>query len=282
MAYMSLEINEDLFPVSVLVFDALPFELLLGMDFLTRYDVTIKARTRELLIDSDCDVADEQLFEIFFALFDEVELPPLCETFIDTKCSIQSSTRVFAQGSTLLADRHSVHLGKGLVSVDDGKCSLTIANLSNKHVSLPRGTIVAYADSIEDDWVEASDQELRSIQTPNLLTGALDNLPKGLDLSNTNISAEQLDILTRVLIKHQEIFCSNSKGPVPTTHVAHEIDTGDARPINSAPYRAGHKEATIIDEQVNEMLQNNIIVPSRSPWAAPIVLVRKKDCSIRF
>ena len=36
------------------------------------------------------------------------------------------------------------------------------------------------------------------------------------------------------------------------------------------------------DELVQQMLEDDVIEPSDSPWATPAVLVTKKDVSIRF
>ena len=38
----------------------------------------------------------------------------------------------------------------------------------------------------------------------------------------------------------------------------------------------------MIDEQVNEMLQNDLVEPAARPWASNVVLVRKKDGSMRL
>ena len=37
-----------------------------------------------------------------------------------------------------------------------------------------------------------------------------------------------------------------------------------------------------VDNQVGEMLKNGIIRPSNSPWNAPVILVKKKDNTLRF
>ena len=60
------------------------------------------------------------------------------------------------------------------------------------------------------------------------------------------------------------------------------IDTGDAMPIKQRPYRTSPECKREIGRQVREMLQKGIIQESVSPWSSPVVLVKKKDGSLRY
>lgn len=64
--------------------------------------------------------------------------------------------------------------------------------------------------------------------------------------------------------------------------VKHRIDTGDHLPIRLRSYRTSPTNREEIDKQINEMLENDVISLSVSPWAAPVVLVRKSDGTMRF
>ena len=60
------------------------------------------------------------------------------------------------------------------------------------------------------------------------------------------------------------------------------IETGDATPIAQSVRRVPFAVRKEVDSQIQEMLRNCVIQPSLSPWASPIVLVRKKDNTLRF
>src|SRR5690606_18341929 len=64
--------------------------------------------------------------------------------------------------------------------------------------------------------------------------------------------------------------------------VQHRIDTGTAPPIRQRLYRHSATERKVIQDHVAEVLRDGIIEPSNSPWSSPVVLVKKKDGSIRF
>jgi len=56
----------------------------------------------------------------------------------------------------------------------------------------------------------------------------------------------------------------------------------DAVPINSMPYHYSPQHKSEIEQQVQDLLSAGLIVHSHSPFASPVLLVKKKDGSWRF
>ncbi|XP_078581557.1 uncharacterized protein LOC144864980 [Branchiostoma floridae x Branchiostoma japonicum] len=70
--------------------------------------------------------------------------------------------------------------------------------------------------------------------------------------------------------------------PGRTTLTQHHIDTGDARPVRQRPYRVAQAHRETMRTELQKMEQMGVIEPSNSDWASPVVLVPKKDGSVRF
>jgi hypothetical protein len=66
------------------------------------------------------------------------------------------------------------------------------------------------------------------------------------------------------------------------THTAQHTIEVEGRPIKQAPRRLPYHKQAIVKAELEKMLEANIIRPSSSPWASPIVLVTKKDGTTRF
>ena len=85
------------------------------------------------------------------------------------------------------------------------------------------------------------------------------------------------------LIKRKSrVFANKEDAPSRATNITHSIDTGNHRPIHVPKYRVSFKDRSVVEAHVKDMLRKNVIEPSKSPWAFPIVLVPKKDGSTRF
>ena len=61
----------------------------------------------------------------------------------------------------------------------------------------------------------------------------------------------------------------------------HRIVTGDAQPFCRRAYRISPLEKAFVEEQLDMNLSAGIVRPSTSPWAAPVVLVKKNN-KLRF
>lgn len=67
-----------------------------------------------------------------------------------------------------------------------------------------------------------------------------------------------------------------------TTLVKHKIDTGTAEPIKQRYYPVSPAKQKLINEELDSMLAQGIVEPSKSAWSSPIVLLEKPDGSKRF
>ena len=63
--------------------------------------------------------------------------------------------------------------------------------------------------------------------------------------------------------------------------VTHKIDT-EGEPIKAPNYRCAPMEHELIRKEINRLHELNFVKPSSSPWSSPVLLVKKKDGSIRF
>ena len=61
-----------------------------------------------------------------------------------------------------------------------------------------------------------------------------------------------------------------------------QIETDPALPSSSPPYCLAHARKPIVQEKIKEMLHGGIVQPSHSPWVAPMVLVPKKNGTLRI
>ncbi|VDI66449.1 Hypothetical predicted protein [Mytilus galloprovincialis] len=81
---------------------------------------------------------------------------------------------------------------------------------------------------------------------------------------------------------NEDVFATSDKDLGCTDTVQMTIDTGNNPPIRLKPYRAPLNQREIIDRTIEELLEAKIIRKSRSAWAAPIIIVSKKDKTSRM
>lgn len=281
----NIKINGSEYQVKACILEELPFDVVLGMSFLKRYNALVDVAHRTIQLDTDVEPNVPELTCNVIYISEEVMIPAGCEILLSCVHDVGSSfTTGFVSSYPPLQDRHQVVIGKGIVEVGN-EIRVVVSNMSGRHRHLPSGTIVGNVSSFEqDNWTTTLNifdvNENFDEGNENLLEA--EKLFASLRLEDSAMTVEQLERMKKLISRYQKRFLPKGKAVGQTNMVGHSIDIDGARPINQAPYRAGPRERTVIEEQTEEMLKNNIIRASKSPWASPVVLVNKKDGSIRF
>ncbi|RVW58447.1 Transposon Ty3-I Gag-Pol polyprotein [Vitis vinifera] len=96
------------------------------------------------------------------------------------------------------------------------------------------------------------------------------------------LTPQQQEELQKMLQAFADVF-EEPTGLPPVRDYDHQIDLKDeAGPINCRPYRYAAVQKDAIEKLIGEMLHAGVIRQSRSPYASPVVLVKKKDGSWRL
>jgi hypothetical protein len=76
--------------------------------------------------------------------------------------------------------------------------------------------------------------------------------------------------------EYRDVFAESDLELGHTDVVKMKIDTGDSPPIRLRPYRTALKDRAFLEEYLTKQLEANLIRPSHSQWAFPLVIVPKK------
>ena len=111
---------------------------------------------------------------------------------------------------------------------------------------------------------------------------SVDDLMGQFGLGEKGLTSAECQSVRELLHRHASVFSTGDTDLGRTHLTTHRIDTGGAKPIRMAPRRVPVHLQQEVTDHIKQMQDCGIIRPSCSPWAAPVVPVRKKDGSLRF
>jgi len=87
--------------------------------------------------------------------------------------------------------------------------------------------------------------------------------------------------IRRMLDQHKAMWTGQALGVIKATQHRIDLNAG-ARPVCLAPRRAGHTAREAETAEVKRQLEADFMEPTSSEWGFPVVLVPKKDGTLRF
>ena len=129
-----------------------------------------------------------------------------------------------------------------------------------------------HAKQAELDGIKVDD--VVNLEVPEHLQVLWESSQEGLE----EAEKEQLKVL---LVEYQDLFMKPGEILPGTDMIYHTIETGDAQPIRQGARRVPIHQKTELETELHKMVEEGILEPGYGPWASPLVLVRKKDGSLR-
>jgi len=197
--------------------------------------------------------------QVHTAFQGNVMVSPLHRVFGKHQIHVPSGTMTCTAGQTWWLE--IIHTGKTT------KRFLTGMNLGL--VDRYKGNVTAVTT---EQW-----QALGPNSTPTQVHEESDNRPH---IYTANVPERFKARLDELIEKHHKLW-DGSLSLIKATEHRIKLEPG-AKPVRSNHYRIGPRSRQEIRKQVDKMTQLDVIEPSSSEWARPIVLVPKPDCSSRF
>lgn len=258
-------------------------EVIIGVDFMIRHGFTLDLKKKtlryanvELPLDIGCG---QKLTVARVYISERHRIEPNTEEIIwatSEDCGTSHLWVVEADKKNLKKD---LIIGKTLVKTRvDSKIPVRILNPTNEPKWIQKGELIAQCEKVTA-VINCENDQQDTKGTTLTKSSALEVLTKEW---TKELSAQNKNKAKRFLQKHWRIFASKGENNGRTSVVKHRIDTGNFQPIRQPPRRLALAKREEVTGLIEDMAREKVIAPSESPWSSPVVLVKKKDGSMRF
>lgn len=198
-----------------------------------------------------------------------VTIPAKHQRFVRVTAPTSS---VFVSATHGSAARKNLLVASGELPCDTPVVEVLVMNNANSARDIFPGEILAVVEAVS---VENVSDNVGTEPTPTRFS------PEEILQNAKHLSHTHHRRLRSLIVRFADLFGNTPRKDV-TGKTVHRVDTGDVLPIASPPYRVTPERREFMRQEVREMLETGVISESSSPWASPVVLVPKKDGSVRF
>ena len=282
---LAVSIGGQKYRISVVVGEVHGIQGILGMDFLMKSGAKIDLAEgvlhlhgRVVQLQKEAQTACARI-----RVEESVRIPAGSETFV--KATVvgdwDGETEGLVEPLKHAYQRPGLEVPRAMIKVEGSEVYVPITNLAEHEAEITAGSIVASIQRAESmsKGEEQGEERKETTKTESELPEALRNITERID---EGVSENTKEKLKETIQEFREIFFENADELGRSGRTKHAIDVEGNKPIKLPPRRPPLAQREVIEKEVKKMLAADVIEPSDSPWAAPVVLVKKKDGNVRF
>ncbi len=268
----------------------MPYAALLGFDLLPRLGpILLDVQEGQLHLYTRCPRSAANVVpfgqyqdwaESAVSIEETMVIPPRVQVLLPGRCPTapNNADQVF-QPSEKLCRQKGVSVAHVLAKPKQGVIPVRLLNPYTEPIKLYKNTTLGHLQSLDQPvLVNMVNVEPSKKKIPPKVN------PLGeVDLSQSVLSHRERERFREFLHGYTDIFASSNLDlGCLKSDIEHTINVGTHAPIKQRPYRTEISRRSEIDKQISDMVDAGVVRPSQSPWASPVVLVPKKDGSVRF
>ncbi|KAK7877355.1 hypothetical protein WMY93_031928 [Mugilogobius chulae] len=215
------------------------------------------------------------------SLADSIVLPPLSEALVPVHVrSPGGATKPVTDFEGYLEpnvpDSAGLVVAHTVANVKNGITVARVLNPTGKAVELKPGLYLGEFYPVQESDIVATPLPSSSGKAGEA------SVDSSAMIGDSPISEEQKAQLLQLLSCFSDVFSPPDHNSGRCSLVKHHIRTGDHPPVKQRAYRASPEKRAEIERQVARLLAEGLVEESYSPWASPVVLVKKKGGQWRF
>ena len=268
----------------VLVTKHLTQECILGVDFFIKHACVVDLRQHTFVIDgkivqfNHTGVAEDVCF---VSVSETVTVPACCQMYISASAlDKKEAGAVLLEPLDTFMEDHGLLVARSLSQVSCNHLVVQVLNPGPVPVVVNKDVRVGVIKPVTDSDIVCSIESTKSnrhvghSECAHLIELMLQN--------TEHLSSYHKSQGVALLQEFEDVIAKSDDDLGQTSLSFHTIDTGDNQPIRQHARRLPFHQHKEVSELVDSMLSRGIIESSDSPWASPVVLVRKKDGKTRF
>ena len=295
-------------PVSFFVASVLSCPVLLGMDFISEYGISLSYEKHHMVFPEAkhapvpfIGATQEPSYRVCYAR-ERVSLAPHSRTLVEVVFPAKEGKQ--RPAATLPTPtpptaayfiQAALHQAGLAVPNCVSTGTIEVSNLTPKAVVLDTQLPLAWCYPVQPDSIRTLQSCLKALEenlqqeqeevelegVHNVTVGPPPLLPDPSEAEH-QLGKEAADRLRELCVQNQDLFVDKSAGVTATTLLEAPIETAEGVVVCKPPYRQGKEQRQATRKMVSELLEQGIISKSTSPWASPICIVKKKDGSPRL